>query len=269
MQVTSLGYKTDLIFPAFDGEIIDCESYLVIRTPANRDFYWGNFLLFSGPPVAGDFEIWTRLFIEEISSKVPTKHQAFGWDSTEGEEGASQEFVDAGFRLNRYSVMASEGPFTPVRLSEAVEVRKLTSESDWQQSLENKVACKEPELEEATCRKFLERQTNRYRSMTRAGLGDWYGAFHGDQLVADLGIYHDDGVGRYQTVQTHPEFRQRGIGTALISKSGQQAFDKYDLRMLVIVSEEDSPARRLYESVGFKRRESQVGLTLRPPEDLQ
>lgn len=269
MRVNSLGYRTDLMFPAFDGEIIDRQGYLVIRTLANRDFYWGNFLLFSKPPAAGDFETWTRLFIEEISSKTPTKHQAYGWDSTDGEVGTAQEFVDHGFQLNRYSVMTIEEFCTPARMSGDVTVRPLNSDSDWQQSLENKVACKDPEHVEVASRKFLERQTNRYRSMTRAGLGDWYGAFHGDQLVADLGIYHDDGVGRYQTVQTHPEFRQRGIGTALLAQSAQHAFEQYDPRLLVIVSEEDSSARRLYESVGFTRQETEVGLTLRPPEDLQ
>jgi hypothetical protein len=47
MNVKSLGYRTDLIFPTFDGEIIDRGDYLVIRTPKNPTFYWGNFLLFA------------------------------------------------------------------------------------------------------------------------------------------------------------------------------------------------------------------------------
>jgi len=35
MKVHSLGYQTDLIFPAFDGEVIDRGDYLVIKTPSN------------------------------------------------------------------------------------------------------------------------------------------------------------------------------------------------------------------------------------------
>jgi len=57
MKVRSLGYRTDLIFPRFDGEIIDREGYLVIRTPTNPTYFWGNFLLFQNPPGAGDFRI--------------------------------------------------------------------------------------------------------------------------------------------------------------------------------------------------------------------
>ena len=55
MDVKSLGYKTDLIFPAFDGEIVDRGDYLVVRTPSNPYFYWGNFLLFPRPPAEGDY----------------------------------------------------------------------------------------------------------------------------------------------------------------------------------------------------------------------
>jgi hypothetical protein len=46
MDIRSLGYRTDLFFPRFDGIIIDRGSYLVIRTPGNPHFYWGQFLLF-------------------------------------------------------------------------------------------------------------------------------------------------------------------------------------------------------------------------------
>ncbi len=68
MNVKSLGYRTDLIFPAFDGEIIDRGDYLVVRSPANPAFYWGNFLLFSQPPQEGDFREWRDLFTLEIGN---------------------------------------------------------------------------------------------------------------------------------------------------------------------------------------------------------
>src|SRR3990172_6867910 len=62
MNPRSLAWRTDLIFPRFDGEILDRGRYLVIRTPSNPTFYWGNFLLFDGPPAPGDDEPWPPLF---------------------------------------------------------------------------------------------------------------------------------------------------------------------------------------------------------------
>lgn len=61
MQVNSLGYRTDLIFHRFDGQVLDRGDYLVIKTPTNPTFYWGNFLLFAEPPGDGDDVRWTML----------------------------------------------------------------------------------------------------------------------------------------------------------------------------------------------------------------
>ena len=107
----------------------------------------------------------------------------------------------------------------------------------------------------------------RYRKMVDSGLGDWYGAFAGQQLVADLGLFHHQGVGRYQSVGTHPDFRSRGIASALIVAAGRQAKAKYDLHTLVIVTDEDSSPARLYQSLGFQQTEKQVGLERWPGMD--
>jgi hypothetical protein len=50
MQVTSLGFQTDLALRVLEGaEITDRGDYLVVRTPDNPTFYWGNFLLLARP----------------------------------------------------------------------------------------------------------------------------------------------------------------------------------------------------------------------------
>ncbi len=260
MNVKSLGYRTDLIFHAFDGEILDRGDYLVIRTPSNPTFYWGNFLLFSRPPREGDFSTWCELFAMEIGTPPGTEHQVFGWDSPEGVQGATQPFLQAGFRLNRNAVMTSKEPRSPARPSDRVSIRALKTEADWEQALENQVICREPEFEEREYREFRRQQMGRYRRMVAAGLGDWFGAFIDQQLVGDLGLFFEGGVGRFQSVQTHPDFRRRGVAGMLIFESGRQARAAYDLHTLVIVAEHASSAARLYESLGFRPSEKQVGL---------
>jgi GNAT superfamily N-acetyltransferase len=122
------------------------------------------------------------------------------------------------------------------------------------------VICREPEHEEAAFRKFRERQMARYRKMIGANLGDWYGAFIDRRLVADLGIFCREGLGRYQTVQTHPDFRRRGIAGMMVFEAALQAKEKFNLHTLVIIAEEDSAPGRLYQSLGFDPVERQVGL---------
>ena len=46
MEIRSLGYRTDLMVRAREGSLVeDRGDYLVIRSPGNPAFWWGNFLL--------------------------------------------------------------------------------------------------------------------------------------------------------------------------------------------------------------------------------
>ncbi len=260
MQVRSLGYQTDLIFASFDGEIIDRGRYLVIRTPTNPSFFWGNFLLFADAPAEGDYSRWQELFALEIGAPPLVTHQTFGWDTTDNEQGVIQPFLENGFRLGQSVVLTTRQPIPPSKVPQAVTVRPLERDEDWAQSVENQVECREPGFAEESYRLFRGRQMNRYRAMARAGLGAWFGAFIGSRLVADLGIFHTDQLGRYQSVQTHPGYRRQGIASYLVSQSGMYALDHFGIKTLVIVAEADSQAERLYRAAGFEIVEHQMGL---------
>jgi GNAT superfamily N-acetyltransferase len=260
MDVKSLGYKTDLIFPAFDGEIVDRGDYLVVRTPSNPYFYWGNFLLFPRPPAEGDYLRWTGLFAREIGIPPRTEHLTFGWDTVGGETGEDAEFLDNGFRRARSTVLTARALRPPAHPAAEVTVRPLVSDADWAQAVQNQVETREPEFSEGEYRIFRARAMDRYRRMADRGLGDWFGAFLGSRLVADLGIFHSGCLGRYQSVQTNPEFRRRGFAGTLVYEASAYAMDRYTPDTLVIVAETDSAAGRLYGSLGFETAEHQMGL---------
>lgn len=260
MKIRSLGYQTDLIFAVFDGKIIDKGDHLVIKSPDNPDFYWGNFLLFSQPPRMGDFVHWRYLFENEIGLIPQVKHQVFGWDSPEGEVGEIKDFLTYGFRLVQSVVLIAEEPHPPAQPNHNIIVRSINTSEDWDQALENQIICREPDHSEYDYRLFKVPQMERYRRMQAAGLGRWYGAFIGNRLVADLGIFHQEGIGRYQSVGTHPDFRRQGIAATLVYQAATLAKKESGLDKLVIVAEENSSPARIYQSVGFMPEEKQVGL---------
>jgi ribosomal protein S18 acetylase RimI-like enzyme len=260
MQVHSLGYRTDLIFPAFDGQILDRGDYLVILTLTNPTFYWGNFLLFQNPPGEGDLEKWKTLFAREIGSKIRAGHFAFGWDTVDGETGAVQPFLEAGFNLSQNVVLAAQQVNIPPKYNREAEVRPLASDEDWEQATQNQIACRDPEHTLEGYRVFKTDQMRRYRQMSQAGLGHWFGAFLGSRLVAELGVFTSGKLGRFQQVGTHPDYRRQGICGALVYQASRYALEKMNAETLVMVADENYHAAKIYESIGFQPRERQVGL---------
>jgi GNAT superfamily N-acetyltransferase len=260
MQVQSLGYRTDLIFPQFDGQIIDRGSYLVILTPNNPTFHWGNFLLFEQPPQPGDLENWKDLFAREISARFKTEHLAFGWDTIAGETGEIKPFLDAGFDMSQSVVLAARQLNLPPKYNHEVAIRPLTETWEWEQALRNQITYRDPQYPLESYQPFKENQMQRYRQMSEAGLGHWFGAFLGKELVADLGLFASGKLGRFQHVSTVPAYQRRGICGALVYQAGSYALQHMQLETLVMVADENYHAAQIYESVGFKPKEHQVGL---------
>jgi len=260
MELRSLAYRTDLIFPGFDGTILDRGDYLVVRTPSNPTFYWGNFLLFREPPRRGDPERWPEFFRDEIGSPPQVRHQTFGWDSPEADLGEADALVAQGFHLLKESVMTASSLHPPPHRAAPIDVHPLHTDGEWREALENQIRCRNPEHDEPDFRIFMEAQMVRYRRMAEAGLGAWLGAFVDGRLIADLGLYRNGDVGRYQAVGTHPDHRRRGYAGSLVYEAGLWGLRDLGLRSLVIVADAGSAAERLYRSIGFGFAEYQVGL---------
>ena len=96
--------------------------------------------------------------------------------------------------------------------------------------------------------------------MTRAGLGEWFGAFVGKQMAGGLGLFVNEGIGRFQEVVTRSEFRRQGVCRSLVFEASSEAFRCLGAERLVMVAADDYIAARIYEQVGFRPVERQVGV---------
>ncbi len=263
MQPTSLGYRTDLIFHRFEGEVVDRGRYLVIRTPSNPSYRWGNFLIFGAPPEPGDFRRWNELFAREVGTPPRITHKLFAWDTVDGRHGDTADFLAAGFALGEEVVMATDTLVLPRRYHHELDIRALTTDAEFAEHVELHVLCRQEKDDEASYRRFYEASTESYRKMIAAGLGRWFGAFLDGKLVADMGIFADLHVGnlaRYQSVVTHPDLRRRGICSTLLYEVGRFALSTLGAKTLVIVADEHYFAKNIYGAVGFTVREKQGSL---------
>lgn len=242
----SLGWRTELIFPAFDGLVEQRGDHLLVRTPHNPTFWWGNYLLFDRAPVEGEAARWLAMFDEEIARVQPeSRHVTFGIDAPHAVT-RPRDFADAGLSLcsltvlvmRREQLRSSSRP-----LPSGFRIRPLRLPEEAAIAAEQQVAADEGDKEPVSYRMFRERQMLRYGAMHAAGLG------------------------RFQFVSTHPQFRRRGLCTALIHAVCRHGFDTLGLQDLVILADPADVAIRLYESLGFVREGGIWQLERRPVED--
>ncbi|MCB9138145.1 MAG: GNAT family N-acetyltransferase [Caldilineaceae bacterium] len=260
MHIQSLGYRTDLIFSRFSGSVTDKGDYLVIRTPSNPTYYWGNYLLFRRPPGPDDYSRWRARFVEEIGPTPPVGHMVFGIDDPSGDPGVVQPFMDAGFEVEHTVILTAREVEKPARCNDEVVVRALRSEAEWEANLALTIASFQDDHEPEGYRIFATRLQHDKRAMIDAGLGQRFGAFLGDTLTASLGLFVEDGVGRFQSVGTHPAYRRRGICGRLVYEAARHGLGEMGADVLVMAADPDYHAAQIYESVGFTPTERQVGL---------
>lgn len=114
---------------------------------------------------------------------------------------------------------------------------------------------------------FATRKAADDRAVVEAGHGAWWGAFVGDRLVSAMGLIDaGSGLARYQSVETHPDFRNHGLAGTLVHRVGCYGLEELGARTLVMLADPGYPAVRIYRSVGFVDTEvhTQAGQTERP-----
>ena len=257
MNVKSLGYQMDLSFPGFDRQVLDRGDYLVVLTPSNPSYYWGNYLLFEDPPEPSDFIRWRDLFSKEIGNQHGISHQAFGWDSPSGELGNVEPFQKAGFKLLQRSVMTTTEVNLPPHYNRELNARPVVTDAEWEMA----TRCAASHSESVTVvNEMVKQEMASWRTVTQSNEGEWYGAFLRDTFVGGLGIYTADETGVIDEVVTHPDFRRQGVCRSLVYQASLHAFDHLGVRKLLLAADNGSAAKRIYEQLGFRTVEQQVGI---------
>ena len=259
VRIVSLGFRTDVALRVLEGaEVADRGDCLVVRSPDNPGFWWGNFILLGAPPRPGTAGAWLARFAAEFPA---ARHVAFGVDAAGDEDQLPGEFAAAGLEIQHATVLTAAAVRPPPRPNSAVEVRALDSDADWRQAVELNVRC----FGYQDSQEYLERRAAARRRLARAGIGAWFGAFAGGRLVSQLGIFDaGDGFARYQDVETDPAARRQGLAGTLVWRAGRYGLGTLGAGTLVIVADPAAEAIGVYRSCGFADTQGQLTME-RPP----
>ena len=260
MQIMSRSWQTDLALLEASGSTVEHhDDHLVVRTPDNPTYHWGNFLLLRRAPLPQEVDGWLTRFGATFPG---SRHVAIGIDDPQGEAAALRPLAERGFEVDLSAVMTASHLAQPARPTGDAVLRPLASDRDWDQRVALGIACHGAERGPAYG-DFARRRAAAERRLVDSGRGAWFGAFAGKRMVAGLGIVRAGaGLARYQEVETHPEHRRQGLASALVHAAGEHAVNALGSATLVIVADPSYHAYRLYERLGFRRTESQLQASL-------
>lgn len=262
MRVRSLGFATDLMERRLAGaEVADRGDHVLVHSPRNPEFYWGNFILVPGPLGPGDAARWRREFASEFPA---ARHLAIGIDGCDGAAGEVGDLVTAGANIDTSIVLTARSLIEPIPV--AAELRPLASDEDWRQllALRRVIETEEWPVTDASER-FTRNRVAEQRMLVEAGHATWFGAFADSVLRASLGVVFASGhPARYQSVETDLGWRRRGLAAALVHLAGRTILSGSVANRLVIVADPAGPAIKLYRRLGFADRERQVQVQREP-----
>ncbi len=200
----------------------DRGAHLVIRSPHAPDFWWGNFLLLAGVPTDRGSEQCLEAFAAEFPA---ARHVAIG--VRRHERHCWQPALVHRPRVQRRGPGGDDriGPPSPrAARGEDAPCRELGSDDDWTQSVDLRLRCAAATEPSGHSRELDTQRAPTNRRIVEAGHGQWFGAFVDGVLVAQLGIVNaGGGYARFQSVETDPRFRRRGLARALIQRAARYA----------------------------------------------
>lgn len=262
MDIHGLGWRTDLALLEISGSVLgDRGDHLVVRTPHNPTFWWGNFLLLSArPAVEADARRWLTAFEREFPT---AEHRTFGVDRPHPSADDAAAFAAVGLRAEVSSVLTAMSVHEPPRPNRTASYRPLTSDADWAQQVELSMAGEAVGYD----RDFCTARALAHRRLADADHGQWWGAFENGRLLSSMGLFRaSPGLARFQLVKTHPDARGRGLAGTLVHEISRFGFTDLDADTLVMVADPADVAIRIYRGVGFVDSEVQIGAE-RPPKD--
>jgi len=268
------GWRTDFIIHRFGGEVIERDDCIVVRTPANPNFYWGNFLLLPQAPADGELAHWLARFEHEIGSLQPlSRHVAIGINAAPSAEPLPA-WAAAGFEIDETAVIeltAGELRAPPRPARGRVELRALDLARELDAVVEQQSA--DPDgYDPAGFTDFRRREMQRFSRIAAHGTGCWFGLWCDGVLAADCGLIRDQhgpgATGRFQHVGTHPAWRRRGLCTALVHAVTTWGFQHWPLQRIVMCADPHDVALDIYRGLGYQPIDSEGRLQRRAPQDL-
>jgi GNAT superfamily N-acetyltransferase len=247
-------WATDVAVLRLGGSVVEVHpDHLVLASPHNPGFHWGNLVLVTDSQRTDDAMAWVERFDEPFPD---AEHVSIGLPRAP----AAGRYEALGLAVEPELVLLSRAAPPPRPCPQGGMVRPLAHDADWAQAvaLDVALAGRDAPGEGSRERRYFERQWRTRRGLAARREATFPGVFTADgQLASVLGIVLCgplDGarqVARYQHVVTAPDHRGRGCASHLLHVAGRWAADRGADAWEIHV-DPGSSAHRLYDHLGFR-----------------
>lgn len=253
-MLNSLALKTNLIFHKHESEIIENDGYIVIKTPSRPNYFWGNYLI-TNERIQKQDDLNKLIHLYQSHFPNNDRYIAIAFDIIDGDIGDQDIIESSRFKIYQNKVLSTNQLNKPKYYNDQLCIKKVDLFNELNDLIEvhideNWYLPKEEE------KPFLKTKFESLKPLHEQGNGERFGVYIDNKLVADLGIYKDGDIVRFNDVVTHPNYRNRGLCSNLVYYASQYALKTWGASILVMEADENYHAARIYESVGFKQTES-------------
>jgi len=274
-QVTNygLGSLSDCFARCPDTSVEVTEQVIVYKTKTRPDYWFGNYIVSSTPVTSESLAEIRSQWQKEFAKEAGILWQIVEWEIPF--DGEMPDVSKVAIALNaeidiRIVRIARRGEFqfqlSRTEFTADIELIKVKNEVQYENALKIALADHEATPQSGATSDFIQWRLEQRRQSAILGNGDWWLLMHQGVSVASCGLFFDqDGLkGRFREVTTHPKWRGRGFATKLCGMLAQKFLEQGQVQELIIVSEPDSIADRIYSKLGFKAVSCQIALITNP-----
>ncbi len=234
------------------GETIDRSDCMILRSEMFPRYYFGNLLVIKDWRNM-DVAYWQHLYRQHFNPER-YEHEAYILTDVEEAKELTEGFRNAGYDVATGVWLATES-LPHYAVPEGFWIQKVETEEDWKllRILQNE----EGEKDMVEDLSWLDKPSSlfekeRYTS-AKCEITWFLLRKEGDDFACSgLGIFKHLGLGRLQSVVTPPRHRGNGYASVILSHAVDFAHRHLGVKQVVLGTELDNPAVKLYTRLGFR-----------------
>jgi GNAT superfamily N-acetyltransferase len=249
------------------------EQVIVYKTKTRPNYWFGNYIVSSSPVTSELLPEMRSQWQKEFSQEAGILWQIVEWEIPFDEQKPDISKVVRALNTEidiRIVRIARRGEFqfqlSLTELTADIELIKVKNEVQYENALKIALADHEAAPESGATSDFIQWRLEQRLKSAMLGNGEWWLLMNQGMPVASCGLFFDPNglMGRFREVTTHPEWRGRGFATTLVGLLAQIFLTQGQVQELIIVSEPDFIADRIYRKLGFKAVSYQIALITDP-----